>query len=76
MNYITVQYDIRCNFLVVDIELPKTGIFERKGLRIFQHNGLKLDKDLTFSGLVQNVYVYRMAKSKKIWPFRFYAMKF
>jgi len=26
----------------------------------------KLDKDLIFSGLVQNVYVYRMAKSKKI----------
>jgi len=35
-------------------------------LRIFQRNGLKLDKDLIFSGLVQNVYVYRMAKSKKI----------
>jgi len=29
-----------------------------------------------FSGLVQNVYVYRMAKFKKIWPFRFYAIKF
>jgi len=36
------------------------------GLRIFQRNGLQLDKDLIFSGLVQNVYVYRMAKSKKI----------
>ena len=35
-------------------------------LRIFQHNGLKLDEDLIFSGLVQNVYVYRMAESKKI----------
>jgi len=35
-------------------------------LRIFQRNGLKLDKDLIFSGLVQNVYVYRMANSKKI----------
>jgi len=35
-------------------------------LRIFQRNGLKLDKDLIFSGLVQNVYVYRMVKSKKI----------
>ena len=46
------------------------------GLRIFQRNGLKLDKDLVFSGLVQNVYVYRMAKSKKIWPFRLYAFKF
>jgi len=45
-------------------------------LRLFQRNGLKLDKDLVFSELVQNVYVYRMAKSKKIWPFRFYAMKF
>jgi len=45
-------------------------------LRIFQRNGLKLDKDLIFSGLVQNVYVYRVAKSKKIWPFRFYAIKF
>jgi len=45
-------------------------------LRIFQRNGLKLDKDLLFSGLVQHVYVYRMAKSKKIWPFRFYAIKF
>ena len=45
-------------------------------LRIFQRNGLKLDKDLIFSGLVQNVYVYRMAKSKKIWPFRFNAINF
>ena len=35
-------------------------------LRIFQRNGLKLDKALIFSGLGQNVYVYRMAKSKKI----------
>jgi len=35
-------------------------------LRIFQRNGLKLDKDLIFSGLVQNVYVYGMVKSKKI----------
>jgi len=35
-------------------------------LRIFQRNGLQLDKDLIFSGLVQNVYVFRMAKSKKI----------
>jgi len=35
-------------------------------LRISQRNGLKLDKDLIFSGLVQNVYVYRMAKSKRI----------
>jgi len=35
-------------------------------LRIFQRKGLKLDKDLIFSGLVQNVYFYRMAKSKKI----------
>jgi len=35
-------------------------------LRIFQRSGLKLDKDLIFSGLVQNVYVYRMAQSKKI----------
>jgi len=41
-----------------------------------QRNGLKLYKDLIFSGLVQNVYVYRMARSKKIWPFRFYAVKF
>jgi len=45
-------------------------------LRIFQRNGLKLDKDLIFSGLVQNVNVYGMAKSKDIWPFRFYAIKF
>ena len=45
-------------------------------LRIFQRSGLKLDKDLIFSGLIQNVYVYRMAKSKKIWPFHFYAIKF
>jgi len=43
-------------------------------LRIFQRNGLKLDKDLIFSGLVQNVYAYRMAKSKKILPFRFHAI--
>jgi len=35
-------------------------------LRIFQRNGLKLDKDLILSGLVQNVYAYQMAKSKKI----------
>jgi len=35
-------------------------------LRIFQRNGLKLDKDVIFSVLVQNVYVYGMAKSKKI----------
>ena len=35
-------------------------------LRIFQRNGLKLGKDLIFSGLVQNMYVYRMAESKKI----------
>jgi len=40
-------------------------------IRIFQRNGLKLDKDLIFSGLVQNDYVYQMAKSKKIWPSRF-----
>ena len=45
-------------------------------LRTFQRNGLQLDKDLIFSELVQNVYVYRMAKSKKSWPFRFYAIKF
>jgi len=38
----------------------------RYELRTFQRNGLKLDKDFIFSGLVQNVYVYRMAKSKKI----------
>ena len=44
-------------------------------LRIFQRNGLKLDKDLIFSGLVKNVFVYRMAKSKEVWPFRFYAIK-
>jgi len=44
--------------------------------RIFQRNGLKLDKDFIFLGLAQNVYVYRMAKSKKIWPFRFYAINF
>jgi len=37
-----------------------------KSLRIFQRKGLKLDKDLIFSRLVQNVCVYRMAKSKKI----------
>ena len=35
-------------------------------LRIFQRNGLKLDKDLIFSGLVQDVCIYGMAKSKKI----------
>jgi len=40
-------------------------------LRIFQCNELKLGKDLIFSGLVQNVNVYLMAKSKKILPFRF-----
>ena len=34
-------------------------------LRIFQRNDLKLDKDMIFSGLVQNVYVYRVANSKK-----------
>jgi len=45
-------------------------------LRIIQRNGLKLDKGLIFSGLVQNVYVYPMAKSKKIRPFRFYKIKF
>jgi len=44
-------------------------------LRIFQRNGLKLDKALIFSGLVQIVYVYRMAKPKKIWPVGFYAIK-
>ena len=41
-------------------------LLTRHVLRIFQRNGLKLDRDLIFSGLVQNVYVYRMAKSKKI----------
>jgi len=40
-------------------------------LRIYQRNSLTLEKDLKFSGLVQNVYVYRMAKSKKIRPFLF-----
>ena len=56
---------------------PKENLTPRKWfLRIFQRNGLKLDKDLIFSGLVKNVNVYRMAKSKKIWPFRFYAIKF
>jgi len=34
-------------------------------LRIFQRNGLKLEKDLIFSEFVQNVYLYRM-KTKKI----------
>ena len=43
------------------------GLLSEHGyLRIFQRNGLKLDKDLIFSGLVQNMYVYRMEKSKKI----------
>jgi len=37
----------------------------KDSLRIFQDNGLKLDTDLKFSGLVQNVCIYRMAKSKK-----------
>jgi len=50
--------------------------FQRRSLRIFKRNGLKLDKDLKFSGLAQNMYVYRMTKSKKISPFRFYAIKF
>ena len=45
-------------------------------LRIFQRDGLKLGKYLIFPGLVQNVYVYRMAKSKKIWPFRWDAIRF
>jgi len=34
-------------------------------LRIFQRIGLKLDMDLIFSGLVQNVFIYRVAKSTK-----------
>jgi len=48
----------------------------RAHLKIFPRNGLKLDTNFIFSGLVQNVYVYRMAKSKKIRPFRFNATKF
>ena len=45
-------------------------------LRTFQRNGLQLDKDLIFSELVQNVYVYRMAKSKKIDRSVFYELNF
>jgi len=37
----------------------------RGALWIFQRNELKLDKDLKFSGLVQNAYVYHMAKSQE-----------
>jgi len=48
----------------INLNLNYLGIFH--SLRIFQRNGLKLDKDLIFSGSVQNVYVYRMAKSEKI----------
>jgi len=44
----------------------RSNVEQFSRIRIFQRNGLKLDKDLIFSGLVQNVYVYRMAKSKKI----------
>jgi len=46
----------------------------RNYLRIFQRYGLKVDKDLKFSGLVQNVCIYGLAKSTKIWPFRFFSM--
>ena len=35
-------------------------------LRIFRRNLLKLDKDLIISGSVENLEVYRSAKSKKI----------
>jgi len=44
----------------------KVPFLTQPNLRIFQRNGLKLDKDLIFSGLVQNVYVYQMAKSKEV----------
>jgi len=39
-------------------------------LRIFQRRGLKLDNNLLFSGLVQHMCIYRMAKCKEIRPFR------
>jgi len=61
---------------VLHPNLLEVTLKKKLSLRIFQRYGLKLDKDLIFSGLAQNVYVYRMAKSKKIWPFRFYAIKF
>ena len=38
------------------------SFFELTLLRLFQHNGLKLDKDLNFSGLVQYMGVCRMAR--------------
>jgi len=44
-------------------------------LRMFQRNGLKLD-DFKFAGFVRNVRTYRTAKSKKIWPFRLYVIRF
>jgi len=45
-------------------------------LRIFQRHGLKLDRDVKFSGFVQKVFIYRMANSKKIIPFCIYAITF
>jgi len=74
-------YQIRLIFTSTGINKNRETIrkYDIRGmshLRIFQRNGLKLDKDLIFSGMFQNVYVYRMAKFKKILPFRFYAIKF
>jgi len=50
-------------------------VFTLFGLRIIQRKGLKLHKDLEFSGLVQNVFIYPMANFKKILLFRFYLIK-
>ena len=65
-NKQTVHANIgeQCNFDSPHVK--QQSVIFYLSLRIFQRNGRKLDKDLIFSGLVQNVYVYRMAKSKKI----------
>jgi len=65
------QLELQRRDFRLNISLPRTAeiiVSKSKGivLRIFQRNGLKLDKDLISSGLVQNVNVYGMAKSKEI----------